>query len=374
VSRTIKVHDIAKMWPQMSDEEFNDLVSDIAAHGLLEAISTWHGAVVDGKHRLRACQKAGVDPRFDKLDDDWDEPRVIQHCASKHTRRNLTPSQRAAVGALIKQRFEAAARERQRGAGARGVEGGRGKKKPLASAEAKGSGAGKAAAAAAKAAGASRANVERAARVQRDAPEAFEKVRDGKMSVQQAERVAKAPPEQRATMMGQLATQTRSQEAGDSWGTPPEWIDLARRVMGGIDVDPASNAHAQKTVKAGRYFTTKDDGLAKKWKGRVWLNPPYSQPGVTLFAQKLLAELERGNVKQACVLVNNATDTQWAQGLLAACSAALFPEGRVQFIAPGGTAPITGTRQGQMLLYFGGRTKTFVAAARALGWVGVSPP
>ena len=42
--------------------------------------------------------------------------------------------------------------------------------------------------------------------------------------------------------------------------------------MGGIDLDPASSAEAQKTIKAKKFFSAADDGLGKKWRGRVWLN------------------------------------------------------------------------------------------------------
>src|SRR5262249_14971473 len=48
---------------------------------------------------------------------------------------------------------------------------------------------------------------------------------------------------------------------GDSeWYTPPEYVEAARDVLGGIDLDPASNHLAQATVRATRYFTKQDDG------------------------------------------------------------------------------------------------------------------
>ena len=58
--------------------------------------------------------------------------------------------------------------------------------------------------------------------------------------------------------------------------TPREWIDRARAVLGGIDVNPASSELAQKTVNAQEYFDKERNGLRQVWRGRVWLNPPYS--------------------------------------------------------------------------------------------------
>jgi hypothetical protein len=80
----------------------------------------------------------------------------------------------------------------------------------------------------------------------------------------------------------------------NGWYTPAEYVDLARSVLGQIDVDPASNALAQKTIRAATFYTKDDDGLTKPWKGKVWLNPPYAQPLIAAFADKMIAEIENG--------------------------------------------------------------------------------
>lgn len=75
----------------------------------------------------------------------------------------------------------------------------------------------------------------------------------------------------------------------DSWGSPSLIVDAARDVMGGIDLDPASSAVANLTVKASRIYTVEDDGLSRPWRGRVFLNPPGGQ--VNAFWLKWLASL-----------------------------------------------------------------------------------
>ena len=82
--------------------------------------------------------------------------------------------------------------------------------------------------------------------------------------------------------------------------TPAQYIAAARRVLGEIDLDPASCEVAQGIVKAVQYFTAKDDGLKQEWHGRVWLNPPYAQPLIAQFVSKLIAERKAGRDSSQC--------------------------------------------------------------------------
>jgi len=160
------------------------------------------------------------------------------------------------------------------------------------------------------------------------------------------------------------ADNSREDNSGDEWYTPPAILDLARRVLGVIDLDPASCDEAQKTVQAKVHYTRETNGLAHPWSGRVWLNPPYSMPLVKLFTERLLAEHRAGKVSAALCLTNNATDTDWLQALLAEHAACFF-NGRVSFQHP--SKHSGSPRQGQVLFYLGDDTPLFVDVFSAVG-------
>ncbi len=90
------------------------------------------------------------------------------------------------------------------------------------------------------------------------------------------------------------------------WYTPPTYVETARRVLGHIDLDPASSAIANLVVGAGCFYTKAQDGLAQPWEGNVWLNPPYGDLAPQ-FVGKVLSEHEAGTVPAAIVLLNSQT-------------------------------------------------------------------
>lgn len=152
----------------------------------------------------------------------------------------------------------------------------------------------------------------------------------------------------------------------NEWYTPPEILEPARRVLMGIDLDPASCQLAQHQVQAKRFYSLAEDGLAKRWKGSVWLNPPYSKELCPRFVAKLLDHYADGDVPQACVLVNNATETAWLQSLLTVCCAVCFPAGRVQFLDRTGQ-PAKSPLQGQAIVYLGPSVQNFRKEFSELG-------
>jgi hypothetical protein len=106
----------------------------------------------------------------------------------------------------------------------------------------------------------------------------------------------------------------------DEWLTPPEIITA----LGYFDLDPCSPI-VRPWPTARRHYTIEDDGLCQRWRGRVWLNPPYG-PQTGIWLQRLA---EHGD---GIALVFARTETEmfhrwgWqeAQGML-------FFKGRLHF-------------------------------------------
>jgi len=143
----------------------------------------------------------------------------------------------------------------------------------------------------------------------------------------------------------QLITSSQSVE----WYTPADYINAARSVMGGIDLDPASNPEANKVVQAGTYFTAEMNGLSRPWFGRVWLNPPYGA-ACAAFIERVVRSYALGEIDQAIVLVNsNSNDTQWFRPLWD--QLLCFSYGRVNFYGPNGQE--SGPTHGSCFVYFG---------------------
>jgi ParB-like chromosome segregation protein Spo0J len=91
----IDLHPLAHdLFPEMGQAEYDALVLDIQEHGLHDPIELFEDMVIDGRHRQRACNDAGVTPRYAT----WNGTRaeLLAYVVSKNThRRHMTTVQRA---------------------------------------------------------------------------------------------------------------------------------------------------------------------------------------------------------------------------------------------------------------------------------------
>lgn len=134
-------------------------------------------------------------------------------------------------------------------------------------------------------------------------------------------------------------------QMSNEWYTPAKYVEAARRVMGRIDLDPASCEFANGTVGAEKYYTKEENGLMQPWYGRVWLNPPYgrctgSREGKPIshqqaFAERLQLEYARGTIDQAVLLSLGNANAKWFQPLLS--FTLCFPRGHCTFYRSDGS-------------------------------------
>ena len=130
----------------------------------------------------------------------------------------------------------------------------------------------------------------------------------------------------------------------DEWYTPKEII----RSLGEFDLDPATSLAAYNlNQSAKKIYTAGDNGLQQRWEGRVWLNPPYSNPLVQQFLTKM-AEHNNG-----IALVFAKIEAKWFHDVVLSHATAIkFLYNRIRFYKADGTQGLQ-PRNGSMLVAYG---------------------
>lgn len=93
-----EAHELALVFPPMTEPEFAALKEDIREHGQHEPITLYEGKILDGLHRYRACLELDREPRVVRFEGN---PRAAAQLVLglNFHRRHLTTSQRALVAA-----------------------------------------------------------------------------------------------------------------------------------------------------------------------------------------------------------------------------------------------------------------------------------
>lgn len=108
-----KFHPVANIFPLLKGAEFDALVESVKAKGLLNPINLHpDGSIIDGRNRYRACQKAGVEPRFQT----WDGKGSLTAFAVAQNvdRRHLNGTERALLGKQLEPLYAEESKQRQR--------------------------------------------------------------------------------------------------------------------------------------------------------------------------------------------------------------------------------------------------------------------
>ena len=91
-------HPWANTFPMLDENELRELAEDIAQHGLRHPILLAEGKIADGRNRYRACELAGVPPRFAEWDGNGSLLDAI--VSDNLKRRHLDAAQRGVGGDL----------------------------------------------------------------------------------------------------------------------------------------------------------------------------------------------------------------------------------------------------------------------------------
>jgi len=96
----IEPHDLSKLFPPISEEDFGKLAADIKLNGLHQPIVRYQGKILDGNNRYRACSLVGTAPKFADFNGDDAAARNYIISANIH-RRHLNPDQRREIIAAL---------------------------------------------------------------------------------------------------------------------------------------------------------------------------------------------------------------------------------------------------------------------------------
>lgn len=201
------------------------------------------------------------------------------------------------------------------------------------------------------------------------------------------------------------------------WYTPVAIVELARLVMGGIDLDPASSSQANENIVRADVFYSSPEytiepqpwnygglpvrtyqnrgGLARTWYGRVFLNHPFgvreqpckfgatgclkvtcakrgwhtstTLPGSIDWIDRLVQAYHNGAVKQAITICYASTSEAWFAPLLRFPTC--FIHGRTNYLDPETLKPVSGVQKGSAVVYLGDRVGDFVHRFSKIGAV-----
>lgn len=150
---------------------------------------------------------------------------------------------------------------------------------------------------------------------------------------------------------------------GDCWNTPQHYIDALLRLWPkGIDLDPCSNTTSLVPARE-RYMLPDRNGFSAPWAGKVFCNPPWSDPAPWYSRAATAPNAE------TVMLTHVATGSKWWQRYVWPCARAVcFHSPRLAFLDENGT-PIKGNPRDCASTYYGPNVRRFEDVFSRLGHV-----
>jgi len=102
MSREVIIHPAADLFPKMGRAEYETLKADIQANGLRSAIVFWRGQLIDGRHRIQACDELGINWENFAEETGADKDPVTEALSLNLHRRHLSLSQLAMVADKVR--------------------------------------------------------------------------------------------------------------------------------------------------------------------------------------------------------------------------------------------------------------------------------
>jgi phage N-6-adenine-methyltransferase len=119
----------------------------------------------------------------------------------------------------------------------------------------------------------------------------------------------------------------------DEWATPPDlFAELDREFQFTVDV-----CADETNAKCALYFDRGQDGLAQRWTGRCWMNPPYGRE-IGAWMAKAVESVRRGDAELVVALVPSRTDARWWHAYCSQGEIRFLP-GRLRFGGASAGAP-----------------------------------
>lgn len=180
----MQIHPAAELFPMLSAPELSELAKSIQRDGLLHPCVRQKGTLLDGRNRLEACKLAGIEPSFIEYTGDSPVTFII---GANLARRHLDKAQKVALALELEPLFAQEAKRRMATGGAKAAPGRPAEKgmgqspMPIVARDQ-----------AAAAVGVSGKLVSAAKAIKAADPERFEKIKQGKLSVDRAKKEIKA--------------------------------------------------------------------------------------------------------------------------------------------------------------------------------------